>query len=410
MANDKRLLFLSWFFPPNNAIAAVRTGNIAQELIKHGWDITIVTMDPLQAVRPCNGTSLISDKLHYLYLDDSHDPCQQNILHLNDLCNKSYYFTAICRKLMEKTGHHEDGIYRAAMRACHHLKKGDFDLILASGSPFSQFKAAAELSQRLSCPFVLDYRDPWSQTPSSKNNRPSIRNLEKRTLNNAALALSVSPSQAELISQLGGKHQVISNGFNNSLTNLFSAKKKEQTKTIVYTGNLYLPSRDITPILKALALLEKRNSNKVNFKYYGNDYKYVEQKAAEFNLSQRVTAHKPVSKEESLDIQNNADLVLVVTTIGKSSNLYQDSIVTGKIFEPIALQTPVLLIAPESNDAVKIVKETGCGFHFVGTAIEELADFLAKGEFSVNYTAKRFDYCWDSIGAKLDSLLSGLIK
>lgn len=410
MANDKRLLFLSWFFPPNNAIAAVRTGNIAQELIKHGWDITIVTMDPLQAVRPYNGASLTSAKLHYLYLDDSHDPCQQNILRLKGIWGKSYYFTAICRKLMEKRGLHEEGIYRAIMKACQNLKNGDFDLILASGSPFCQFKAAAKLSKQLGCPFVMDYRDPWSQNPISHNRHRHIKKLEKELLKKASLALSVSPSQAELISQLGGKHQIVSNGFNNSLTNFSKVKKKEHTKTIVYTGNLYLPTRDITPILKALTLLEKRNSNKVIFKYYGNNYKYVEQKAAEYNLSQVVTAHQPVSKDESLDIQNNADLVLVVTTIGQNSDLYQDSIVTGKIFEPIALQTPLLLIAPESNDAVKIVKETGCGFHFSGSDIEGLADFLAKGEFSVSYTDKRFDYCWDSIGANLDSLLSGLIK
>src|SRR5688572_18522410 len=41
-----KLLFLVWNFPPVQAIASVRTWNVAKYLARLGWDVTVVTPRP----------------------------------------------------------------------------------------------------------------------------------------------------------------------------------------------------------------------------------------------------------------------------------------------------------------------------------------------------------------------------
>ena len=41
-----RLLFLAYFFPPMQIIAALRTWNMAKQLVRRGWQVSVVTPSP----------------------------------------------------------------------------------------------------------------------------------------------------------------------------------------------------------------------------------------------------------------------------------------------------------------------------------------------------------------------------
>ena len=41
-----RLLLLAFAFPPSRAIGAVRGGNLAKQLARLGWRVTVATIDP----------------------------------------------------------------------------------------------------------------------------------------------------------------------------------------------------------------------------------------------------------------------------------------------------------------------------------------------------------------------------
>ena len=45
-ARPPKLLFLAWNFPPVQAIASVRTWNLAKYLSRLGWKVTVVTPQP----------------------------------------------------------------------------------------------------------------------------------------------------------------------------------------------------------------------------------------------------------------------------------------------------------------------------------------------------------------------------
>lgn len=52
-------------------------------------------------------------------------------------------------------------------------------------------------------------------------------------------------------------------------------------------------------------------------------------------------------------------------------------IVTGKVFEPIGLGTPVLVVAPAGSDVREIISTSGNGAAFVGSDVEGMAEYLA---------------------------------
>ncbi len=81
-------------------------------------------------------------------------------------------------------------------------------------------------------------------------------------------------------------------------------------------------------------------------------------------------------------------------------------IITGKIFEPIGLGTPVVLIAPKGSDAVSLIEKDRLGWSFSGSQIEKLAACFAdvlRAPRRPHNGAKNFE--WPTIATRVDSIL-----
>ncbi len=380
---------------------------MARELLKHGWEITVITLNPDQLIEESKSAPLLNKQLKYNYAAGQNDPNQQNFLQLSSFWQKHALLTALTRKGLYYAGLQESGILLAILKAATIYQKGDFDLVLASGSPFCQFWAAQILSQKIGCPYVLDYRDPWSQNPRLRSINRLWQPLEKSLVQKSALNLCVSNKCQQFLGALNAPFTVLTNGFNPAPK--IASKPPVKTADIVYTGRLYLPDIDVLPLFLALKKLKEAQKKAPTFAYYGPHYQYVAKKAAALGLSDLVFTSPPVRREEALRAQKTAKMVLVVCNIKARGTPYTDGIVTGKIFEPIALKKPILLIAPKSNDAVKIIEEIGGGVHFAGNEIAKIASFLESGSFSAPYNEKRLNYSWPTLGRRLDTLLTGVL-
>jgi hypothetical protein len=78
----------------------------------------------------------------------------------------------VCRKVARQLAI-DDGIgwVKPAEQACSGLRKEDVDIILVSGPLFAAFGLARRVSDRLWRPYVLDYRDP--KTESKRKTHPN---------------------------------------------------------------------------------------------------------------------------------------------------------------------------------------------------------------------------------------------
>ncbi len=408
-----RVLFLSRAFPPAPWVAAVRTGNMALFLQKAGWQVDVVTLD----------ASLLSESSHAGELAR----VQSAGVRIRPTGYRWALFSGAvrspggaARRLAARVAQAlvqrleiDDGFgwIRPAMEACRDLRPGDVSVVMASGSPFFSFGIARRLAARLRCPYVLDYRDLWNLSPHHKPcslQRP----LERRWARDAARLIFVSRGCLEPMARwlgMPGRMCVVSNGYDADEFAGIDAPRAERP-VVVYAGRFYPPLRVLTPVLAAMQRL-RPGSLCPDLHYYGPHGAMVEGEAGRFGVTERVRVFGQVSRRDVLVAIRRAWAAVVITTIEAEGSVADQGIVTAKVFEPIGLRTPVLLIAPRHSDARVIVEQADAGRSYTGDDTEGIAGFLtriASGTERFGFAgADRF--AWQDIGCGLSDILGEVV-
>ena len=410
----KRLLFIARPFPPAPRVAAVRTYNVAKYLQLAGWDVEVVTLDA--ALHPQKGNNNALEQLRAIGVKVRHTanhwPFLAGGIHPSVKDRRPIY-SKVAMKVADRVGI-DDGIgwVRPALEACRDIEPGDVDVILATGSPFFSFQIAYILSNRLRCPYVLDYRDLWNMHSHSTHFWPQ-RFLERRWLKNASKLLFISRKCMEVMARwtgFGDKMCVITNGFDSEEFARIEGAPGERS-VIVYAGNFFPPHRTPTPILEALQRLQNGPACPI-FHYYGMANDLLAAAAERLGVTKSIVLHGMTERTAVLQAIKQANAAVVVTTVDRNGSLDDQGIVTGKLFEPLGLRTPVLLIAPYQNDARKIVEDTDCGRAFTGDDVDGIAAFLMR----VCQGQERFSfagvdrYSWRIIGGQLSETLKGVCQ
>ena len=419
LAYKPKLLLLACYFPPVRAISAVRTGSLARYLAGLGWDVTVVT--PHSYVwREVEDSEKISKELdgegiNRIYTEHHWRCLVPEHLKFWDQ-NVGWIAGGICRMVARRLGVDKHiGWIKAAERACSFLSPKDVDVILASGGPFVAFRLARNLSERLGCPYVLDYRDPWTGNPHHGRPQPAMIREEESLLQGCAAVTVVSPSWARDLDQRYGveeKLHVITNGYD---PDEMTAVKPHDFGhcALVYTGIFYPPRRVISPFLAALKRLKKavnESSNEWYFHYYGGQEDHVREEAVRFGVNDRVVLHGRVPRHEALSAVKGASLTVVIVSIEEQASSEMLGMVPAKIYEAIGLGAPVLLIAPRESDATALLTPTGLVRSFTASQTEEMASFLTEVISGQTPQPKNTElFSWTTISKHLDTLLRGSV-
>ena len=416
-----QLLFLAHHFPPVNAVACVRTWNIAKHLSRLGWEVRVVTPDPslwriidspekvAESLKK-EGIQCLNTGYNWRCLNPSYLKCWNAGL--------GWVWGGVCRLLARKFYIPvEIGWFKACAQACEDITESQVDIILASGPPFVSFKLAKYFSEKFRKPYVLDYRDPWNGNPHSHSPFPQSQvELESEILKKCAAAVIVSPSWAGELERrfhVNPKLQVISNGFDPE--EFVEVKPMSFDHfAIVYCGNFYLPKRVITPIMVALKQLQEMEDlqclPKWTFHYFGGHGNHVHEEAEKFHVRDRVVLHGRVARSEALSAVRGAGVSVVVTSIGDKITPSDKGIIPGKLFEAMGLKIPILLLAPSESDIRTIVEDSGAGGCFTGSNIEGIVSFLIKTMKEGRSQSNNFEtYEWPNIAKRLSGVLEDVL-
>jgi glycosyltransferase involved in cell wall biosynthesis len=286
------------------------------------------------------------------------------------------------------------------------------DIILVSGSPFVAFRLARSLSDRLGRPYVLDYRDPWTEKHiGDRPPRPTTVREEAILLQGCAAVTIVSPSWAADLNRrysVGAKVHVVTNGYDPD--EMAAVKPYDFGHcAFVYAGNFYAPKISISSFLAALKCLKEsfnEASEKWYFHYYGAHEDHVREQAGHYGLSDRIVLHGRVPRHEALSAVKGANLAVVISSVYERSLLKDTGIIPAKIFEAIGLGTPVLLIAPPGSDATALMAPTELVKSFTGTDIQGMASLLKDVVCGQAPQPKNSEFCsWTAMSKKLDAIL-----
>jgi len=212
---------------------------------------------------------------------------------------------------------------------------------------------------------------------------------------------------------LGPKLHVVTNGYDpEELTNV--RPHDFGHFAIVYTGTFYPPKRVVSPVMAALKRLKETLNNKDSdwyFHYYGEHEDHVREEAQRFGVMERVILHGKVPRPEVLSAVRGAGAAVVITSVTAEGTREDKGIVTGKVFEPLGLGTPILLVTPPDGDATEVVEETGMGRWVTGTDIEGMTRFFSDNLALARRVAGTCidKYSWPVLASQLDKILRGVI-
>jgi glycosyltransferase involved in cell wall biosynthesis len=249
----------------------------------------------------------------------------------------------------------------------------DIRLVVTSGGPFSTFKLSKYITNKYSVPYVLEFRDEWTNNPARINLPYPVKSTVKE-LNWESQLLVDCSGIVYLTEQMqrnfeakhsflcGRPSRIIPNGYDDSDFSATSNYVPSDKLHLVYCGSFYDRQQPDT-IWSALAhLLDAKliDANQISIDIYGNNNKnfvlgsFLENPG----LIQCIKLFPFISHAQSIQKMLAGDALLLFIASGKNTG----ATVTGKIFDYMRSGKPILAIVPNNGIAAKMVNESNLGF------------------------------------------------
>jgi len=274
-----------------------------------------------------------------------------------------------------------------------YISKNNIDAIITTGPPHSMHLIGLKLKQQLGVKWIADFRDPWTeidyfhQLPLSKKAVKKHHFLEQEILLNANVVLVVGNTMNKNYSKFSNNVVTITNGFDGEL--ITSETNLDSKFTITHIG---LMNADRNPKMLWEVLAEIISENKdfskdFKLKLIGKVDASVIEEITINNLDENVQLIDYVAHDEVIEYQKKSQVLLLLLNNVPSVK----GIITGKIFEYLMVNRPILAIAPKDGDLAEILNETNAGVVVdfeesttLKNTILELYSKYKQGDLSVN--------------------------
>ena len=363
----KTVLLLAYQYPPALSSAAKRSGCMAKYLPHYGWRPVVIS----RLWTPENGRydpNLVRDL-----------PPEALVAAIPDGNRRAYSgaFARIRMFVHPSTNPHRwtQSVLKVLPRIVNQYKP---DAIWATCLPHATLYIADYISRKMGIPWIADFRDVLGQFGSDERLHrrllinPRVVPLESRLIRSASTVTTVSEGLARI---LQGRHQrevdIIPNGFDPD-DYAQTTWDKHDRFSIRYFGSLYT-SRDPSTLFAAIDSLERNRLIKledIRLQFYGSNPAYLASFVRDYCCRQVVKCHPVIPHREAIHLQQNSSVLLVLSGAGGKG------ILTGKVFEYLASQRPILC-APGDGDCIdRLLRETNAGVSC--STINEVATQLLK--------------------------------
>lgn len=266
-----------------------------------------------------------------------------------------------------------------------YLKINNIETIVTSGPPHSMHLTGLNLKKKFpDLKWIADFRDPWTEISYykhlklTKKSDKKHRQLESEVFKTADITLATSYTDAENFRKNGANAFCITNGFDetDSSQTLRSSNSQSQKFTLSYIGVLE-QLRNPENLWKALDNLVKTNSDlaeNFNLKFVGRIDDKILEVIEKSSLKDHIQNLGYVSHDKAVDEMAKSSLLLITNFPNESSK----GIIPGKIFEYLATGKQIISFGPNEADVAKILDETKAGKHFGYNDSKEIEDFILE--------------------------------
>jgi glycosyltransferase involved in cell wall biosynthesis len=265
-----------------------------------------------------------------------------------------------------------------------YLKINNIETIVTSGPPHSMHLIGLNLKKKFpNLKWIADFRDPWTEISYYKHlkltNRSDKkhRQLESEVFKNADITLATSYTDAENFRKNGANAFCITNGFDETdASTSLSMTEKASKFTLSYIGVLE-QLRNPENLWKALDNLVKNNSDfaeNFNLKFVGRIDDKILEVIDKSSLKNHIQNLGYVSHDKAVDEMSKSSLLLITNFPNDSSK----GIIPGKIFEYLATGKQIISFGPNEADVAKILDQTKAGKHFGYNDSKQIEDFILE--------------------------------
>jgi len=389
---SKKVLIITYFFPPCNLTAGQRSLGWAQYLRDFGYEPVIVTRNWEQVI---NGP----EDMHHASGTEMHTktseagtiyflPFKGNLRDrlYSRYGGSKFSFVRKVLSFIELIGHHFNtsfipfaNLHRFADD--YLTKNKDVAAVIVSGNPFELFRFGYKLHRKHNIPWIADYRDDWNTSNINDSRGPLdafLRMLERRSerryIATASCITTVSKHYAEKISSFTGvPGYVVQNGFFPDDYAAYQNLPSYEEFTLLYNGMLY-PSQQIEVVLDAFKqLVDKHPEYRIKMKLRFPGILFLKDVASRVETLMQgyedvVWMSPRIPRTEVLTMQAKSHLLLMV------SHRDAKGIPSSKIYEYLGLGKPVL-ICPGDGD---VLDETFSPYDlgFVANTSQEALEIL----------------------------------
>lgn len=391
----KKVLIITYYWPPSGGAGVQRWLKFAKYLPEFGWQPVILTVDPEYASYPQRDESLFAEVDSHCLVYTSKSFELYNLYKLISGKKEVPYggFANESKEgLFQKASKFLRGNFLlpdprkgwnkyALKKAIELIKEFNIDTVVTTSPPHSTQLIGIKLKQKFNIRWIADLRDPWTdiyyynQFNHTALARKIDLNYERKVVENADLLITVSEDVKRIFAEksthpIAAKTVVIPNGFDEDDFRV-SIVQEEARKVITYTGTIS-EAYHVDGFLEALSGLNESLKSNILIRFVGKVPPTVEQKFRNTGLEVELVGY--VDHAKSIEYLFRSDLLLLVLPNVKNNR----GILTGKFFEYLASQKPVLAIGPTDGDLAKIIQETKCGTLFDYDNAEGMLGFIQE--------------------------------
>ena len=395
----KKVLIITYYWPPGGGAGVQRWLKFVKYLRLYGWEPIVYTPENPEA--PAIDTSLEKDipenltvlktkvwepyaiykrltgqkpdeKIKSGFLTEKEKP---GFLERLSVWIRGNFFIPDARKFWIKP---------SVKFLTSYLKDNPVDLIVSTGPPHSMHLIALGIKKKLNLPWLADFRDPWTNIDFYHKLKLTARadkkhkRLEKEVLDTADKVICISYDMAKEFEEITSTNiEVITNGYDEEdfkeIKPLHENKKEFE---ILHLGSMNA-DRNPVSLWKALQELKKENpvlEQRLKITFIGFVDITVKNALRQYGLTGVVEMIPYLPHGDALRRAAGADVLLLA--LNDTPNV--KGILPGKMFEYLALKSPILGTGDTEGDAANILLSTNAGKMFDFEDITGIKEFLLQ--------------------------------
>ena len=242
------------------------------------------------------------------------------------------------------------------------VRAEQIDVVLTTSPPNSVHLIGAAVKRTTGARWVADLRDSIGAHPHRRTERAVVRAKEKvseqvarlvaRQADAIVTASDAIAAEARALEPKGVVVPILNGADFDDFAGL--EYRRGERFRITHTGSFF-GKRDPRPFLQALA---DSGLDDVVVRFVGDFRSADRDWAAQLDLGDRLELHPYVPRRQSLALQRDSDaLLLLIPEAGGRGK----GVLSGKVFEYLAAERPILAAVPPDGAAAELIEEIGAG-------------------------------------------------